>query len=63
MSARMSTFGLILGLVLGYFWLTRSFVFALVLAVLALVGWLIGKFISGEINVEALRRIFSRPGG
>ena len=63
MSARTSTLGLILGLVLGYFWLTRSFGFALVLAVLALVGWLIGKFISGEINVEALRRIFSRPGG
>ena len=29
---------LILWLVLGYFWLTRSFGFALVLAVLALVG-------------------------
>ena len=54
--------GLILGLTLGYFWLTRSFSFALVLAVLALVGWLIGKFISGEVNIAALRDIFSRRG-
>jgi uncharacterized membrane protein len=63
MTIRPSTVGLILGLVLGYFWLTRSFGFALLLAALALVGWLIGKFISGEINVEALRQIFSRRGG
>ena len=59
---RPSTIGLILGLTLGYFWLTRSFSFALVLAVLALVGWLIGKFISGEVNIEALRDIFTRRG-
>ncbi len=59
---RPSTMGLILGLTLGYFWLTRSFSFALALAVLALVGWLIGKFISGEVNIAALRDIFSRRG-
>jgi len=57
-----STMGLILGLTLGYFWLTRSFSFALVLAVLALVGWVIGKLISGEVNIEAFRAIFSRRG-
>ena len=57
-----STIGLILGLTLGYFWLTRSFSFALVLAVLALVGWVIGKFISGEVNIAAVREIFSRRG-
>ena len=57
---RPSTIGLILGLTLGYFWLTRSFSFALVLALLALVGWLIGKFISGEVNIAAVREIFSR---
>jgi uncharacterized membrane protein len=57
---RPSTIGLILGLTLGYFWLTRSFSFALVLAILALVGWLIGKFISGEVNIAAVREIFSR---
>ncbi len=59
---RPSTIGLILGLTLGYFWLTRSFSFALVLAVLALVGWVIGKFISGEVNIAAVREIFSRRG-
>ena len=59
---RPSTIGLILGLTLGYFWLTRSFSFALVLGVLALVGWLIGKFISGEVNIAAVREIFSRRG-
>ncbi len=59
---RPSTIGLILGLTLGYFWLTRSFSFALVLTVLALVGWLIGKFISGEVNIAAVREIFSRRG-
>ncbi len=59
---RPSTIGLILGLTLGYFWLTRSFSFALVLAVLALVGWVIGKFISGEVNIQAFRDIFSRRG-
>jgi hypothetical protein len=63
MSIRPSTIGLILGLVLGYFWLTWGFGFALLLAALALVGWLIGKFISGEINVEALRQILTRRGG
>lgn len=57
---RPSTIGIILGLILGYFWQTRSFSFALVLAVLALVGWLIGKFVSGEINIEVFRDIFSR---
>ena len=60
MSMRASTIGMILGLVLGYFWLTRGFYFALILALLALLGWLIGKFLSGEINVDALRQIFSR---
>lgn len=59
---RPSTIGLILGLTLGYFWLTRSFSFALVLTVLALVGWLIGKLISGEVNIAAVREIFSRRG-
>jgi len=59
---RPSTIGLILGLTLGYFWLTRSLSFALVLAVLALVGWVIGKLISGEVNIEALRDIFTRRG-
>ncbi len=59
---RPSTIGLILGLTLGYFWLTRGFSFALVLAVLALVGWVVGKFISGEVNVAAIREIFSRRG-
>ena len=63
MTIRPSTVGLILGLVLGYFWLMHGFGFALLLAALALVGWLIGKFVSGEINVEALRQIFTRRGG
>jgi hypothetical protein len=63
MNIRPSTVGLILGLVLGYFWLTQGFGFALLLGALALVGWLIGKLISGEINVEALRQIFTRRGG
>ncbi len=62
MTIRPSTVGLILGLVLGYFWLTQGFGFALLLAALAFVGWLLGKFISGEINVEALRQIFTRRG-
>ncbi len=63
MSIRPSTVGLILGLVLGYLWLTRGFGFALLLGVLALVGWLIGKVISGEINLEAVRQVFTRRGG
>ena len=63
MSIRPSTVGLILGLVLGYLGLTRGVGFALLLGVLALVGWLIGKFISGEINLEAVRQVFTRRGG
>ncbi len=57
---RASTIGLIIGLVLGYFWLTRGFDFALILALFALIGWLIGKFVSGEVNTDALRQIFAR---
>ncbi len=57
---RASTIGLIVGLVLGYFWLTRGFDFAVILAILALIGWLIGKFISGEVDMNAVRQIFTR---
>ncbi len=57
---RASTVGLIIGLILGYFWLTRSFEFAFALALFALIGWLIGKFISGEIDMNAVRQIFTR---
>ncbi len=56
---RASTIGLIVGLVLGYFWLTRGFNFAVVLAILALIGWLIGKFVSGEIDMNAVRQVFT----
>jgi hypothetical protein len=55
---RTSTIGLILGLVLGYFWVFHSFGSALLIGLVAAVGWLIGKFISGEINVDAIRQIF-----
>jgi hypothetical protein len=47
-----------LGLVLGYFWVFHSFGSALLIGLVAAVGWLIGKFISGEINVDAIRQIF-----
>jgi uncharacterized membrane protein len=60
MMLRPSTIGLIVGLILGYFWLTRGLDFALLLALLALIGWLIGKFISGEVNMNAVRQIFMR---
>ncbi len=63
MNIRPSTVGLILGLVLGYLWLTRGFGFALLLGVLALIGWLVGKFASGEINVAAIREVFTRRNG
>lgn len=63
MTIRASTIGLVVGLLLGYFWLTRGFGFALTLGLVALIGWLIGKFVSGEINVEALRQVFTRRGG
>lgn len=63
MTIRASTIGLVVGLLLGYFLLTRGFGFALVLGVVAFIGWLIGKFVSGEINVEALRQVFTRRGG
>jgi hypothetical protein len=60
MMLRPSTIGLIVGLILGYFWLTRGLDFALLLALFALIGWLIGKFISGEVNMNAVRQIFMR---
>ncbi len=60
MMVRASTLGLIIGLVLGYFWLTRGFDFMVVLALIALIGWLIGKFIGGEIDVNLVRQIFNR---
>lgn len=55
---RTSTIGLILGLVLGYIWVFHSFGSALLIGLVAASGWLIGKLISGEINVEAIRQIF-----
>jgi hypothetical protein len=45
---RTSTIGLIFGLVLGYVWVIHGFGTAV----------LIGKLISGEIDVEAIRQIF-----
>ncbi len=63
MNIRPSTVGLILGLVLGYLWLTRGFGFALLLGVLALIGWLVGKLVSGEINLAAIREVFTRRNG
>jgi len=55
---RTSTIGLILGLVLGYFWVFHSFGVACLIGLIAGGGWLIGKCISGEINVDAIRQIF-----
>lgn len=55
---RTSTIGLIFGLVLGYFWVFHSFGTAFSIGLVAASGWLIGKFISGEINIEAIRQIF-----
>ena len=55
---RTSTIGLIVGLVLGYLWVFHSFGTALLIGLVAASGWLIGKFISGEIDVEAIRQIF-----
>jgi len=55
---RTSTIGLILGLVLGYFWVFHSFGTAFLIGLVAASGWLIGKFISGEIDIEAIRQIF-----
>ncbi|GAC1556338.1 MAG: hypothetical protein NVS2B7_31940 [Herpetosiphon sp.] len=63
MNIRPSTVGLILGLVLGYLWLTRGFGFAVLLGVLALLGWLVGKLVSGEINLAAIREVFTRRNG
>ena len=60
MTIRASTIGLIVGLVLGYFLLTRGFDFAFVLLIIALIGWLIGKFVSGEVDINAVRQIFTR---
>ncbi len=60
MTVRPSTLGLILGIVLGYFWLTRGFDFVVVLALIALIGWLIGKFVGGEIDANLIRQIFNR---
>lgn len=60
MFLRPSVVGLILGLLLGYFLLTRGFGFALVLGLCGLIGWLLAKIISGEIDLQALRSAFSR---
>ena len=60
MMIRASTLGLIVGIVLGYFWLTRGFDFVVVLALIAVLGWLIGKLISGEIDANLIRQIFNR---
>ncbi len=60
MMIRASTLGLIIGIVLGYFWLTRGFDFVVVLALIAVLGWLIGKLISGEIDANLIRQIFNR---
>ena len=55
---RTSTIGLIFGLVLGYVWVIHGFGTAVLIGLVAAGGWLIGKFISGEIDVEAIRQIF-----
>jgi hypothetical protein len=55
---RTSTIGLIVGLVLGYVWVIHGFGTAVLIGLVAAGGWLIGKFISGEIDVEAIRQIF-----
>jgi uncharacterized membrane protein YfcA len=60
MALRASHIGLIVGLVIGYFWLMYRWEVALAIALFGLIGWLIGKLVSGEINVDALRQIFSR---
>ncbi|WP_025745946.1 hypothetical protein [Kallotenue papyrolyticum] len=60
MLLRPSVVGLILGLLLGYFLLTRGVGFALGLGVCGLLGWLIAKLISGEIDLQALRSAFAR---
>jgi hypothetical protein len=60
MMIRASTLGFIIGIVLGYFWLTRGFDFVVVLALIAVLGWLIGKLISGEIDANLIRQIFNR---
>jgi hypothetical protein len=60
MTLRASTIGLIVGLILGYFLLTRGLDFTLPLAIFALIGWLVGKLISGEINIDAIRQLFTR---
>jgi hypothetical protein len=55
---RTSTIGLIVGLILGYVWVFHGFGTALLIGLVAAGGWLIGKFISGEIDIEAIRQIF-----
>jgi hypothetical protein len=53
-----STIGLIFGLVLGYMWVIHGFGTAVLIGLVAAGGWLIGKLISGEIDVETIRQIF-----
>jgi hypothetical protein len=55
---RTSTIGLIVGLVLGYVWVIHGIGTAVLIGLVAAGGWLIGKFISGEIDVEAIRQVF-----
>ncbi len=60
MLLRPSTVGLVLGLLLGYFLLTRGWGFALGLALCGLIGWLVAKLITGEIDLQVLRDAFAR---
>lgn len=60
MALRASQIGLLVGLVIGYFWLVYTPGVAFWIALFGLIGWLIGKLVSGEINTDAIRQIFPR---
>jgi hypothetical protein len=60
MGIHASTIGLIVGLVIGYFWIVYSPGTALLLGLFGFIGWLIGKLVTGEVNIEAIRQIFVR---
>lgn len=48
------TLGLVLGFALGVVWVAFGFGAALLVAVLAFIGWLIGGIVEGRINVVTL---------
>jgi hypothetical protein len=55
-----STWGLVIGLVLGTVWSLAGFGHALLTGFVALVGYLAGKALQGELDLTQLQRILRR---